>query len=571
VKLPRGVPDLWRLAGAGQGPGRLAEIVRDPARLEDALPAPVRRAELEARSLAVLIRAGALGGGTPQQTVEGLRALKSYGAFGAAPRTAALRHGELPGIADELGVISFSGFEEQINRLASAMRAMGLTEGSSVGVLCRNSRMPLIVAFAASRLGMNGIWLNTAFSPRQASEVAQREGIEFLIYDEELAEAAADINPRYGRLKTATEDRMADELAQLIARGDPTPPPAPPRPGRIVLLTSGTTGTPKGAPRPDARSLTIPGAVLDRMPMRAREVTVVAPPLFHGTGLLIALLTISLGSELVLRRHFDAAQFLDDIEQHRATAACVVPVMLQRVLALGEDEIRKRDLSSLKIVFSAGSQLPAEVAARIMDLLGDVVYNLYGSTEVAWATIADPADLRAAPGTAGRPPRGTTVKLLGEDGKEVPPGSSGVIYVGSELLFEGYTSGADKARFGALMSTGDVGHFDPAGRLFIDGRDDDMIVSGGENVYPGEVEEVLDGIPGVRDAAVVGVTDDEWGERLRAYVELENGASLSEQALKDHVKGRLAGFKVPRDVVFVDELPRNATGKVLKRELRARS
>jgi fatty-acyl-CoA synthase len=568
VKLPRGVPDLWRLAGAGQGPGRLAEIVRDPARLEDALPAPVRRAELEARSLAVLIRAGALGGGTPQQTVEGLRALKSYGAFGAAPRTAALRHGELPGIADELGVISFSGFEEQINRLASAMRAMGLTEGSSVGVLCRNSRMPLIVAFAASRLGMNGIWLNTAFSPRQASEVAQREGIEFLIYDEELAEAAADINPRYGRLKTATEDRMADELAQLIARGDPTPPPAPPRPGRIVLLTSGTTGTPKGAPRPDARSLTIPGAVLDRMPMRAREVTVVAPPLFHGTGLLIALLTISLGSELVLRRHFDAAQFLDDIEQHRATAACVVPVMLQRVLALGEDEIRKRDLSSLKIVFSAGSQLPAEVAARIMDLLGDVVYNLYGSTEVSVATLATPADIRAAPTSVGKPALGARIKILDEHGDELPQGQTGKIFVGTTTPFEGYTGGEHKEVINGLMATGDVGHFDEQGRLYVDGRDDEMIVSGGENVFPVEVEELLMTHPAVADVAVIGVDDQEFGQRLKAFVVRHDGQEVGSEDLRQFVKENLARYKVPREVVFVDELPRNPTGKILKRELR---
>jgi fatty-acyl-CoA synthase len=514
------------------------------------------------------MRAGALGGGPPQLMVQTLSALRAFGAFGAAPRIAALRHGERPAIADELGVISFAGFDEQINRLASAMRAMGLREGSSVGVLCRNSRMPLIVAFAASRLGMNGIWLNTAFSPRQAREVAAREGIEFLIYDADLAEAAADINPRYGRLKTATDDRTGDELAQLIADADPTPPSAPSRPGRIVLLTSGTTGTPKGAPRPDPRSLTIPGAVLDRMPMRAREVTVVAPPLFHGTGLLIALLTISLGSELVLRRQFDPVGFLDDIERHHATAACVVPVMLQRVLALDEEEIRKHEIPGrLKIVFSAGSQLPADVALKTMDLFGDVVYNLYGSTEVSVATLATPADIRAAPTCVGRPALGARITILDENGQELPQGQTGKIFVGTTSPFEGYTGGEHKEIVDGMMATGDVGHFDVEGRLYVDGRDDEMIVSGGENVFPGEVEELLMMHPAVDDVAVIGVDDPEFGQRLKAFVVRRDGQEVSSEDLRQFVKENLARYKVPREVVFVDEVPRNPTGKILKREL----
>jgi fatty-acyl-CoA synthase len=205
-----------------------------------------------------------------------------------------------------------------------------------------------------------------------------------------------------------------------------------------------------------------------------------------------------------------------------------------------------------------------------MDRFGDKLYNLYGSTEVAWATIATPEDLRAAPGTAGRPPRGTVVKLLDGDWREVPDGQSGRIFVGNEMLFEGYTGGGDKVRFGTMMSTGDVGHFDSDGRLFVDGREDDMIVSGAENVFPGEVEDLLAGVPGVREVAVVGVPDEQFGQRLRAFVALEDGATLSEQDLKERVRSNLAGFKVPRDVVFVDELPRNATGKVMKTQLEGR-
>ena len=188
---------------------------------------------------------------------------------------------------------------------------------------------------------------------------------------------------------------------------------------------------------------------------------------------------------------------------------------------------------------------------------------------MAWATIATPEDLRSAPGTAGRPPRGTVVKILDTEWHEFRLGQTGRIFVGSEMLFEGYTGGGDKVRFGTLMSTGDMGHFDVDGLLFVDGRDDDMIVSGGENVFTDEVENLLPGVPGVREVAVVGVPDSEFGRRLRAFVSVREGASLDEQGLKDYVKSHLARYKVPREIVFVDQLPRNATGKVLRRTLQA--
>jgi fatty-acyl-CoA synthase len=272
---------------------------------------------------------------------------------------------------------------------------------------------------------------------------------------------------------------------------------------------------------------------------------------------------------VVLHRRFDPKETLRAVEAHRATALVVVPVMLQRMLELGEQELSRYDTSSLRVIASSGSALPGPLAQRVMDVFGEVLYNLYGSTEVAWATIATPQEMRAAPGTAGRPPRGTVVKILDSDWRELPRGRTGRIFVGNELLFEGYTSGGDRDRFESLMATGDVGHFDAQGRLFVDGRDDDMIVSGGENVFPGEVEDLLASVAGVREVAVLGVPDQEFGQRLQAFVVAEDGASLSEEQLKDQVKSNLAGYKVPREVVFLDQLPRNATGKVLKRELMA--
>jgi fatty-acyl-CoA synthase len=279
---------------------------------------------------------------------------------------------------------------------------------------------------------------------------------------------------------------------------------------------------------------------------------------------------MALSSTLVMRRRFDPEDTLSACAQHECTALVVVPVMLQRILELPAETIDRYDLRALRVIAASGSALPGELALRVMDRFGDVLYNLYGSTEVAWATIATPKDLREAPGTAGRPPRGTVVKLLDEEGREVPPGATGRIFVGNEMAMDGYTGGGGKQVVQGLMSSGDVGHFDAQGRLFVAGRDDEMIVSGGENVFPREVEDLLSGHDAVADVAVVGVEDEEFGQRLRAFVVRENGREVSEDELKDHVKANLARYKVPREVVFIDELPRNATGKVLKRELAAR-
>jgi len=225
------------------------------------------------------------------------------------------------------------------------------------------------------------------------------------------------------------------------------------------------------------------------------------------------------------------------------------------------------ELPSLRITAASGSALPGDLATRWMDAFGDNLYNFYGSTEVGWATIATPEDMRTAPGTSGRPPRGTDVRILDEDGRPLPDGESGRIFVGNEISFEGYTGGGGKDVVDGMLSSGDVGHYDEHGRLFIDGRDDEMIVSGGENVFPREVEDLLAHHEAIDEAAVIGVDDEKFGQRLKAFVVTGSGADLDETAVKDYVRENLARYKVPREVEFMDELPRNPTGKVLKREL----
>ncbi|HEY8303043.1 MAG TPA: AMP-binding protein, partial [Solirubrobacteraceae bacterium] len=475
-------------------------------------------------------------------------------------------------IVDERGTLTFEELHLRTNALAHEMRAAGIGEGESVAIMCRNHRGFVEATVACSKLGVSALYLNTAFAGPQITDVMRREDPAGLVYDADFANLVGDGGEGRKRFVAWSEpgESQADPLLDdLIAKGSTGELTPPSEPGRVVILTSGTTGTPKGAARKQPDSVEPLAALFSKIPLKARETTVIAAPMFHSWGFGHFTLALPLSSTIVLRRRFDPEETLRALAQHRATALAVVPVMLQRILELPPETIAKYDLHALRIIAASGSALPGELATRVMDTFGDVLYNLYGSTEVAWATVATPADLRAAPGTAGKPPMGTVVKLLDGEGREVPQGENGRIFVANEMVFEGYTGGGGKEIVEGLMSTGDVGRFDAGGRLFVDGRDDEMIVSGGENVFPREVEDLLSDHEAIEEAAVIGVEDAEFGQRLKAFVVCRNGGGLTEDAVKEYVKHNLARYKVPREVVFLDELPRNATGKVLKRELSA--
>ncbi|HEY6523597.1 MAG TPA: AMP-binding protein [Solirubrobacteraceae bacterium] len=516
-----------------------------------------------------LARAGMLRPSRPDRAMRAIMGLHRFGpTMAAGIMGGAARFPHVAAVVDDDGSITFGELERRTNALARGLAGHGLTEGRTVAMMCRNDRGFIEVAAACSKLGAHVVLLNTGFAGPQVAEVLEREGADGLVYDREFATTVQEARGDRACFVADADDTEDTSLARLIATRVDTPLPPPAVAGRAIILTSGTTGTPKGANRPAPSSMGPMAALLAAIPLRARGTTVIAAPLFHAWGFAHVLLATALSSTIVLRRRFDALDTVRAVAETRADALVVVPVMLQRMLEAHAEERLSLDTSSLRVIAVSGSALPGPLANRVMDAFGDALYNLYGSTEVAWATVAGPADLRAAPGTAGRPPRGTVVKVLDERGDPLPAGTSGRICVGSEMLFEGYTGGGDKDRRGGLMATGDVGHFDGAGRLFVDGRDDDMIVSGGENVFPGEVEDLLAGVAGIREVAVVGVADDEFGQRLRAVVSLHPGAELSEGELQDHVRNHLARYKVPREVVFVEQLPRNETGKILKRELR---
>jgi acyl-CoA synthetase (AMP-forming)/AMP-acid ligase II len=521
-------------------------------------------------NLRVLAEAGVIRPVRPDKLARTMRELARWGASPAAGiANAAINHPHEAAIEDELGVLTFSQVHRRSNALAHGLREAGIEEGDGVAIMCRNHRGFIEATLACSKLGANGLYMNTAFAAPQLAEVAQREKPVALIHDEEFAELLSEAGRDVRRFVAWADDGEAGDptLEELIASHRDSDLDPPEESSRFVILTSGTTGSPKGAQRAQPDTLGPLAALFSKIPLRTRERTVIAAPLFHSWGFAHFVLGLALDSTYVLRRRFDPEDTLRATAASGATVLVVVPVMMQRILELPKEVIARYDLRRLRVTAASGSALPGELAIEWMDTFGDNLYNLYGSTEVAWATIATPEELRAAPGTAGTAPRGTAVRIVDPDGHDVPPGKTGRVFVGNEMNFEGYTGGGSKEELEGLLSSGDVGHFDEAGRLFIDGRDDEMIVSGGENVFPREVEDLLAAHDSIAEVAVIGVPDEDFGERLKAFVVVRDDVELTEDEVKSHVKANLARFKVPREVEFLDSLPRNATGKVLKREL----
>lgn len=497
------------------------------------------------RAAVVLHRRGLVDLRRPDFALRAFWEMRRYGVFGGLTAYTAARYGDAPAITDESGTLRFRELDETSNALARGLRANGVRPDVGVAVLHRNSRAIMLTLSAANKIGARVVLMNTGFAGPQLADVCAREKVSCVFADDEFGD-------RVDALSTDTV-LVGQSRAAL---------PAPDRPGGMVLLTSGTTGTPKGAPR-NRIDPWQSAQLLDRIAWPAGGAYCVAAPLFHATGLATCALGLALGNRIVLARRFDPEATLASVAKYRAGALVLVPTMLQRILDLGRETLERYDTSSLQVVFAAGSALSPDLCRRTAAAFGDVLYNLYGSTEVAAAAVATPQELRAAPGTVGRPPVGCQLACYDEHRRKITmPGQVGTLFVSSGLSFTGYTNGDNKEIVDGLLSTGDTGHFDESGLWFVDGRNDEMIVSGGENVFPLEVENLLAEHPDIVDAAVVGVDDPEFGKRLRAYV--VSSSRLVADDVRAYVRTHLARHKVPRDVVFVKQLPRNETGKVLK-------
>jgi acyl-CoA synthetase (AMP-forming)/AMP-acid ligase II len=531
----------------------------------------VRGAKQVPKGLAVLASTGII---QPYGPARLRRVVSTVFRWGTGPaggwQSLAVRFPDEVGLIDERGALTYGDVDRRTNAQADSLARLGVREGDAVAVMCRNHRGFVEATVAAAKLGADLLYLNTAFAAPQTRDVLEREKPRAVVYDEEFAGAvdkgAGDAVRVLAWCDTAPSGATLDSLAD---EGSPVTRRPPERQAKSIILTSGTTGTPKGAARGGSGGSTLSAAVslLSALPLHFRWTCHIAAPLFHTWGWAHLQLSMLLGSTVVLTRRFDPEECLAVTQRHACDSLVVIPVMLQRILALPKEVRTAYSLDSVKVVAASGSSLPGDLAQSWMDEFGDHLYNIYGSTECAWATIAGPGDLRLAPGTAGRPPMGTVVRLYDDDGNPVPTGQTGRVFVGNSMLFEGYTSGGSKDVVDGLMATGDVGRFDEEGRLFVEGRDDEMIVSGGENVFPVEVENCLARHPEVTDVAAIGVPDEQFGQRLRAFVVVRDRDTVGAEDLQEYVKANLARYKVPRDIRFLDELPRNATGKVLKRDL----
>ncbi|MGO9030417.1 acyl-CoA ligase FadD12 [Mycobacterium sp.] len=487
---------------------------------------------------------------------------------------AARRCPERVGLVDELGQLTWRQLDERAAAFAAALQSIAGGPPTTIGIMCRNHRGFIEPLIAANRMGGDVVLLNTSFAGPALADVVKREDIDVVIYDEEFIPAvdrALCDRPDARRIIAWTDSPSAHDVTveKLITAHAGNRPERTRRKGRLILLTSGTTGTPKGARRsgggPDELV-----AILDAMPWRAEETTVVVAPMFHAWGFFQLVFSAMMACTIVTRRKFDAEATLELVERHRATGLAMVPVMLDRIMELPEDVRKCYRCKSLRFVASSGSRMRPDVVTAFMDQFGDIVYNNYNATEAGMIATACPEDLRAAPDTAGRPVLGTVIRILDDHFRDVASGEVGQIYVRNGNQFDRYTSGGSKDFRDGFMASGDVGYLDTAGRLFVVGRDDEMIVSGGENVYPIEVEKTLAGHPDVVEAAVIGVDDEQFGQRLVAFLVLSSRASATPDSFKAYVRQSLANYKVPREILILDELPRSSTGKIVRRELRAR-
>ncbi|MFZ0227279.1 MAG: acyl-CoA ligase FadD12 [Mycobacterium sp.] len=477
------------------------------------------------------------------------------------------------GLIDELGMLTWRELDQRSDALAAALQDLPGGQPKVVGIMARNHRGFVESLIAANRIGANVLLLNTSFAGPALAEVVTREGVDAVIYDEEftptISQALHD-RPEATRIVAWIDDPGKDvtSVAALIDRYAGQRPSPPANTAKMILLTSGTTGSPKGAKHSGGGPEAIKG-ILDRTPWRAEEVTVIAAPMFHAWGFSQLLISALMACTIVTRRKFDPEATLALVDEHQATGLCVVPVMFDRIVDLPDDVRTRYSGRSLRVAAASGSRMRPDVVIKFMDQFGDVIYNNYNATEAGMIATATPADLRAAPDTAGKPADGTDIRILDADFRELPTGEVGTIYVHNSTQFDGYTSGATKDFHAGYMSSGDVGYLDTAGRLFVVGRDDEMIVSGGENVYPIEVEKTLAAHADVAEAAVLGVDDDQYGQRLVAFVVLTDGAATTTDELKAHVRENLANYKVPRAITVLDELPRGSTGKIVRSELQA--
>ena len=530
---------------------------------------------LHPRTVKTLWDAGAMDVRSPYAITRALPWLVGRGpSLGVVATINSYAVGDKIAIYDRNGSQTWKELEQRANKVANALKASGVEPGEPIALLLRNGREMAEVALGAQKIGVVCCPLNTWAKPKELAVTLEQADPKILFYDSLHSEQVEKCDTDgIDLLFVGDADKALDASSSyedwIADAPEKAPPPFTRERGsaKVVIHTSGTTGKPKGAQRDaSAAGLGALANLVSVVPYRRDDVVFCPAPLFHSFGLATFTFACGLGATMVMPQQFDPEESLRQIEEYKATAASFVPVMIQRILRLDDDVKKRYDLSSLRIVMASGSAMSPDLRNAAMDLFGDVLYDLYGSTEVGWVSIATPEDMRKHDKTVGKPAPGIDVAVFSKDGNKLGTNDVGELFIKSDILFEGYTSGESKDEKDGFMSIGDLGRLDDDGYLFVEGRADDMVVIGGENVYPIEVEEVIESMSGVNEAAVLGVSDEEYGEVLAAFV----AGSISEDDVISNCKDELASYKVPKRVEILDELPRTSTGKVLKRELIAK-
>ena len=564
-------------------------------RIRDALGEVRRAAEMARFRVETAVRVGGLKLGMHRNVGwEGVRLLAKELSRGKAnmstlfryhavndPTRPALIQAGLPGDkelgAKEVKRLTYGDVDRLADRIGMALSRRGLGRGTAVLMLVKNRVEFFVLGPAVSRIGASLVTVSWRSTPAEIEYLANHSGAAAVFFDAGIADVIREAQPKLRDVPRRNFFSVGGKvdgftsMEELIENEHGSPEDVSTE-SALVMYTSGTTGKPKGAVRkfqPALVAMTL--SFIGETPMALGETHLTICPLYHATATGFSSMAFLLGGTVVVAADFKPEIFLDAVERYQVTSTAMVPTMIHRVVELGPEELRKHDLSSLRAIFSGGAPLGGQLAAEAMDALGDKIYNFYGATETGLVTLGKPEDLRAAPGTIGRRVPGNEIRLLDEQGREVAPGEVGELYARNPMLVEGYHAdkeATDRSMVDGFFSVGDLAREDSAGRLFIEGRKRDMIISAGVNVYPAEIEAVLEAHPAVGEVAVVGVPDKDLGEKVRAFVAKRPGAEVSEEELKAFCKERLSGFKVPRDFAFVERLPRNPTGKVLKRELR---
>jgi fatty-acyl-CoA synthase len=475
--------------------------------------------------------------------------------------------------------LTYAELDDRIDRLASGLISRGLQRKQAVLVMMKNRPEFIELGAAAGRVGAAAVSVSWRSTPAELAYLAGNSGARFIFFDHELAQAIEQAREKIDLPKDRFVaiggdvpgcSRYEDFLSarkQTIEGDDEG--------AAVVTYTSGTTGKPKGAVRRFPREMF--SQILEFIavtPIKCDDVHLVVCPMYHMTAWAFLTMTFAVGGTVVLADEFKPESFLEMVEKERVTTTAMVPTMLNRLVSTSEASIHARRTRSLRAIFCGGAQLQGQLAIQAMDLLGDVVFNFYGATELGIVTLASPADLRAAPGTIGPIVPGNEVLLLDDQKNPVKDGDVGELFVKNAMLVAGYHGNEDAMResmHSGYFSVGDLARRDGDGRFFIEGRKRDMVITGGVNVYPAEVENAIEEHPQVLEAAVVGVPDPEWGERVKAFVVAKSGERIDGEQLKQFLRERIAGPKIPREYAFIDALPRNPTGKVLKNELRTRA